>query len=104
MTIRPLYDRVLVRRVEAESTSAGGIVLPDSASEKPSQGEIVAVGSGLLLDNGEVRPLTVQVGDRVLFGQYAGSEVKLNGEELLIVKESELFGVIDDASDVEKAA
>ena len=104
MTIRPLYDRVLVRRVEAESTSAGGIVLPDAAAEKPSQGEVIAVGSGVLLDNGEIRPLTVQVGDRVLFGQYAGSEVKLDGEELLIVKESEIFGVIEGTSDVEKAA
>ena len=96
MHIRPLYDRVVVRRVEAETTSAGGIVLPDSANEKPSQGEIVAVGNGALLDNGDTRSLTVQVGDRVLFGQYAGSEVKLEGEELLIMNESELFGVLED--------
>lgn len=95
MKIRPLYDRVVVRRLENESKSAGGIVLPDSASEKPSQGEVVAVGPGKLLDNGDVRPLDLKVGDRILFGQYSGSTVKVEGDELLIMNESEVFGVLD---------
>ena len=95
MNIRPLHDRVVVRRLEEETTSAGGIVLPDSAAEKPSQGEVLAVGSGKLLDNGDVRPLDVIVGDRVLFGQYGGSTVKIDGEELLVLSESEIFGVLE---------
>ncbi|TNF89790.1 MAG: co-chaperone GroES [Gammaproteobacteria bacterium] len=95
MNIRPLHDRVVVRRLEEETTSAGGIVLPDSAAEKPSQGEVLAVGSGKLLDNGDVRPLDVKVGDRVLFGQYGGSTVKIDGEELLVLNESEIFGVLE---------
>ena len=95
MNIRPLHDRVVVRRLEEETTSAGGIVLPDSAAEKPSQGEVLAIGSGKLLDNGDVRPLDVKVGDRVLFGQYAGSTVKIDGEELLVLSESEIFGVLE---------
>ncbi|NIP15674.1 MAG: co-chaperone GroES [Pseudomonadales bacterium] len=95
MNIRPLHDRVVVRRLEEETTSAGGIVLPDSAAEKPSQGEVLAVGSGKLLDNGDVRPLDVKVGDRVLFGQYGGSTVKIDGEELLVLSESEIFGVLE---------
>jgi chaperonin GroES len=95
MNIRPLHDRVVVRRLEEESTSAGGIVLPDSAAEKPSQGEILAVGSGKILDNGEVRPLDVSKGDKVIFGQYGGSTVKIDGEELLILNESEIFGVLE---------
>ncbi|HEY5679667.1 MAG TPA: co-chaperone GroES [Pseudomonadales bacterium] len=95
MNIRPLHDRVVVRRLEEESTSAGGIVLPDSAAEKPSQGEVLAIGSGKLLDNGDVRALDVKVGDRVLFGQYAGSTVKIDGEELLVLSESEIFGVLE---------
>ncbi|MCK5354018.1 MAG: co-chaperone GroES, partial [Methyloprofundus sp.] len=82
MKIRPLHDRVIVKRVEEERTSAGGIVLPDSATEKPSEGEILAVGHGKLLDNGEVRALDVKVGDKVLFGKYSGNEVKVDGEEL----------------------
>ena len=104
MAIRPLHDRVVVRRIEAESRSAGGIVIPDSASEKPDQGEVVAVGPGAPLDDGSVRPVTVQPGDRVLFGKYAGSEVKLNGEELLVIKESEILAVIETTNEVEKAA
>ena len=95
MNIRPLHDRVVVRRLEEETTSAGGIVLPDSATEKPSQGEVLAVGPGKTLDNGEVKPLDVKVGDKVIFGQYGGSTVKLNGEELLILNESEIFGVLE---------
>ena len=95
MNIRPLHDRVVVRRLEEESTSAGGIVLPDSAAEKPSQGEVLAIGSGKILDNGEVRALDVSVGDKVIFGQYGGSTVKIDGEELLILSESEIFGVLE---------
>jgi chaperonin GroES len=96
MNIRPLHDRVVVRRLEEETTSAGGIVLPDSAAEKPSQGEVLSVGPGKLLDNGDVRGLDVSVGDRVIFGQYGGSTVKIDGEELLILTESEIFGVLED--------
>ena len=104
MAIRPLHDRVVVRRIEAESRSAGGIVIPDSASEKPDQGEVLAVGPGAPLEDGSARPVTVRPGDRVLFGKYAGSEVKLNGEELLVIKESEILAVIETTEEVEKAA
>ena len=95
MNIRPLHDRLVVRRLEEDSTSAGGIVLPDSAAEKPSQGEVLAVGPGKALDNGEIQALGVSVGDKVIFGQYGGSTVKLDGEELLILCESEIFGVLE---------
>ena len=95
MKIRPLHDRVVVRRMEEETKTAGGIVLPDSAAEKPSRGEVLAVGTGKVLDNGEVRPLAVKVGDKVIFGQYGGSTVKVDGEELLILSESEIFGVLE---------
>ena len=95
MNIRPLHDRVVVRRVEEETKTAGGIVLPDSAAEKPSQGEVLAAGPGKIQDNGDVRPLDVKKGDKVLFGQYAGSTVKIDGEELLILSESEIFGVLE---------
>ena len=95
MNIRPLHDRLVVRRLEEETTSAGGIVLPDSATEKPSQGEVLAIGPGRTLDNGEVKPLDVKVGYKVIFGQYGGSTVKLDGEELLILNESEIFGVLE---------
>ncbi len=95
MKIRPLHDRVVVRRVEEETKTAGGIVLPDSAAEKPSQGEVLAVGPGKVLDNGDVRALDLKVGDKVLFGQYAGSTVKVDGEELLILSEGEIFGVME---------
>jgi len=95
MKIRPLHDRVVVRRMEEETKTAGGIVLPDSATEKPSRGEILAAGPGKLLDSGEVRALGVKVGDKVVFGQYAGSTVKIDGEELLILSETELFGVLE---------
>lgn len=95
MNIRPLHDRVVVRRLEEDAVSAGGIVLPDSATEKPSQGEILAVGSGRILDSGDVRPMDVKVGDKIVFGQYSGSTVKIDGEELLIMNESEIFGVLE---------
>jgi len=93
--IRPLHDRVVVRRIEEEGKSAGGIVLPGSAKEKPVQGEILAVGPGKITDAGENRPLDVSVGDKVIFGQYAGTSVKIDGEELLIMTESEIFGILD---------
>jgi chaperonin GroES len=96
MNIRPLHDRVVVRRLDEETTTSGGIVLPDSAAEKPSQGEVLAVGTGKQLDNGEVRAMDVKVGDKVLFGQYGGSTVKIDDEELLILTESEIFGVLED--------
>ena len=95
MAIRPLHDRVLVRRIEDETTTAGGIVIPDSAKEKPAQGEILAAGNGKILENGDVRPLDVKVGDKVLFGKYAGTEVKVDGEELLVMREDDIVGVID---------
>ncbi|MGB1343060.1 MAG: co-chaperone GroES [Pseudomonadales bacterium] len=95
MNIRPLQDRVVVRRLEEETKSAGGIVIPGSAAEKPSQGEVLAVGTGKKLDNGTVQAVDLNVGDKVLFGQYAGSTVKVDGEELLVMSESEVFGVIE---------
>ena len=95
MSIRPLQDRVVVRRLEEETKSAGGIVIPDSATEKPSQGEVLAVGPGKKLDNGAVQEVDLKVGDKILFGQYAGSTVKVDGEELLIMNESEVFGVVE---------
>ncbi|TQV89201.1 co-chaperone GroES [Aliikangiella coralliicola] len=95
MSIRPLHDRVLVRRTEDETTSAGGIVIPDNAKEKPSRGEVLAVGNGKHLDNGEVRSLDVKVGDKVLFGKYAGNEVKVDGEELLVMREDDIMGIIE---------
>lgn len=94
MKIRPLQDRVVVRRMEEETKSAGGIVIPGSAAEKPSQGEVLAVGPGKKLDNGSIQSVDLKVGDKVLFGQYAGSTVKVDGEELLVMSESEIFGVI----------
>lgn len=96
MNIRPLHDRVVVRRVEEDTTSAGGIVLPDTASEKPSQGEVLAVGPGKVLDDGSVRAVGLNVGDRVVFGQYGGNTIKVDGEELLILSENEIFGVLED--------
>ena len=96
MKIRPLHDRVVIRRTEEEHTTPGGIVLPDTATEKPIQGEVIAVGNGRILDNGEVRPLDVKVGDKVLFGKYAGTEVKIGGEELLVMREEDIMGVVED--------
>jgi len=104
MSIKPLYDRVLVKRLAAETKSKGGIVIPDKSAEKPTQGEVVAVGAGAILENGQQRPLAVKVGDRVLFGQYAGSEVKIDGETYLIIKENEIFALVEQAEIQEKAA
>jgi len=95
MKIRPLHDRVIIRRMEEERTTAGGIVIPDSATEKPIQGEVIAVGNGKILENGEVRALDLKVGDKVLFGKYAGNEVKLDGEELLVMREEDIMGVVE---------
>jgi chaperonin GroES len=95
MSFRPLHDRVLVRRVEQDTKTAGGIIIPDTAKEKPSEGEIIAVGSGLKGEDGKITPLDVKAGDRVLFGKWSGTEVKLDGEELIIMKESDLLGIID---------
>ena len=94
MNFRPLHDRVLVRRVTADEKSAGGIIIPDTAKEKPQEGEIVSVGTGTVSDKGEVRPLDVKAGDRILFGKWSGTEVTLDGEELLIMKESDILGII----------
>ncbi len=94
MNIRPLHDRVVVKRVAEETVTAGGIVLPGSAAEKPSQGEVIAVGNGKPLDNGQVRPLELKVGDKVLFGKYSGSEVKIDGEELVVMREDDIMGVL----------
>lgn len=104
MAIRPLYDRVVIRRIEADTRSAGGIIIPGSAAEKPNQGEVVAVGPGAVLENGELRPLAVAVGDRVLFSKYAATEQKLDGEELLLVRETDIMAVIEQEKAVEKAA
>ena len=95
MKLRPLRDRLVVKRVENESTSPGGIVIPDTAAEKPIQGEVIAVGQGRLLDNGEVRPLDVNIGDRVLFAKYAGTDVKLDGDELLVMREDDVMAIFE---------
>ena len=95
MNIRPLHDRVVVRRVEEERTTAGGIVIPDSATEKPSTGEVLAVGNGKVADSGEVRAMDVKVGDKVMFGKYSGTEVKVDGEELLIMREDDIMAVVE---------
>ena len=95
MKIRPLHDRLVVKRMEEERTTAGGIVIPDSATEKPSRGEVVAAGNGKVTESGDVRPLDVKVGDLVLFGKYAGTEVKINDEELLVMREDDIMGVIE---------
>ena len=95
MNIRPLHDRVVIRRTEEERTSPGGIVIPDSATEKPIKGEVVAVGNGKVLDSGETRPLDLKAGDKVLFGKYSGTEVKVDGEELLVMREDDVMAVIE---------
>jgi len=95
MKIRPLHDRVIVKRLEEERTSPGGIVIPDSAAEKPSQGKIVAVGKGKILEDGSVRALDVKVGDKILFGKYSGTEVKVDGDDLLVMREEDIMAVIE---------
>lgn len=95
MKLRPLHDRVIVKRLEAETKSAGGIVIPDTATEKPIRGEVIAVGAGKILDDGKVRPVAVKAGDKVLFGKYSGTEVKVDGEELLVMREEDIVAVIE---------
>ena len=104
MSFRPLHDRVLVRRLEEEEKTAGGIIIPDTAKEKPSQGEVVAVGPGARDEDGERIAMDVSVGDKILFGKWSGTEVKVDGEELLIMKETDIMGIIEDAGSAKKAA
>ena len=104
MKFRPLHDRVVVRRIEAEEISAGGIIIPDTAKEKPSQGEVIAVGPGGRDESGKLIPIDVKEGDRVLFGKWSGTEVKIDGQELLIMKESDIMGIIDEPVSKKKAA
>lgn len=104
MHFRPLHDRVLVRRIEAEEKTAGGIIIPDTAKEKPQEGEVIAVGAGARNEAGELVALTVKEGDRILFGKWSGTEVKIDGEDLLIMNESDILGVIEPAAELKKAA
>jgi chaperonin GroES len=104
MTFRPLHDRVVVRRIEAEEKTAGGIIIPDTAKEKPQEGEVVAVGPGARDESGKVVSLDVQADDRVLFGKWSGTEVRIDGQDLLIMKESDIMGVIERTADAQKAA
>ncbi len=104
MKFRPLHDRVLIRRVESEEKSAGGIIIPDTAKEKPMEGEVVAAGPGARGDDGALQPMDVKAGDRVLFGKWSGTEVKLDGEELIIMKESDIMGVIEPGTAARRAA
>jgi len=104
MTFRPLHDRVVVRRIDEDERTAGGIIIPDTAKEKPMQGEVIAVGPGARNEKGEIVALDVQVGDRVIFGKWSGTEVKIDGEELLIMKESDIMGVLEVAKTSKKAA
>jgi chaperonin GroES len=104
MSFRPLHDRVLIRRVEAEEKTAGGIIIPDTAKEKPMEGEVVAVGPGARGDDGKIQPLDVKAGDRVLFGKWSGTEIKLDGEDLIIMKESDIMGIVDGGASARKAA
>jgi chaperonin GroES len=104
MQLRPLYDRIVVRRIEQQEQKQGGIIIPDSAKEKPQEAEVVAVGKGKRLENGTVVPLDVKVGDRILFGKYSGSEVKMDGQEYLIMREDEVLGIIETAGAERKAA
>src|SRR4051794_38660586 len=104
MRFRPLHDRVVVRRIEAEEKSKGGIIIPDTAKEKPQEGEVIAVGPGARDENGKMTPLDVKAGDRILFGKWSGSEVRIDGEDLLIMKESDVMGVVEGATAAKKAA
>ena len=104
MRFQPLHDRVLIRRVAQEEKTAGGIIIPDTAKEKPMEGEVVAVGDGARTEDGKIQPMAVKAGDRILFGKWSGTEVKMDGEELLIMKESDIMGIIVDAGSKRKAA
>ncbi|RWF57849.1 MAG: co-chaperone GroES [Mesorhizobium sp.] len=104
MAFRPLHDRILVRRIKVDEKTAGGIIIPDTAKEKPQEGEVIAVGPGARDDSGQLQPLDVRVGDRILFGKWSGTEIKLNGEDLLIMKESDVLGVIELTDKMQKAA
>ena len=104
MKFRPLQDRVLIRRIEQEDKTAGGIIIPDTAKEKPQEGEVIAVGSGVRGEDGKVHPLDVKAGDRILFGKWSGSEVKIDGEDLIIMKESDILGIIEGAASKRIAA
>ena len=104
MNFRPLHDRVLVKRVEAEEKTAGGIIIPDTAKEKPQEGEVISVGSGARNEQGEITPLEVKAGDRILFGKWSGTEVRVDGEDLLIMKESDILGILEGQDEVRKAA
>jgi chaperonin GroES len=104
MTFRPLHDRILVRRIDADEKTAGGIIIPDTAKEKPQEGEVLAVGPGARDEKGALQPLDVKKGDRILFGKWSGTEIKLDGEELLIMKESDVMGVIEEKAPVKRAA
>jgi chaperonin GroES len=104
MNLRPLYDRIVVRRIEQKEQVQGGIIIPDSAKEKPQEGEVVAVGKGKRLEDGSVVPLDVKAGDRILFGKYSGSDIKMDGQEYLIMREDEVLGVLEGAAVKEKAA
>jgi chaperonin GroES len=104
MAFRPLHDRVVVRRIDAEEKTKGGIIIPDTAKEKPQEGEIVAVGPGARDENGKVAALDVKAGDRVLFGKWSGTEVRIDGQDLLIMKESDIMGVIEETATAQKAA
>jgi len=104
MHFRPLHDRVVVRRIDADQTTAGGIIIPDTVQEKPQEGEVVSVGPGTRNDRGELVPIELKAGDRVLFGKWSGTEVKIDGEDLLIMKESDVMGVIEKTSTLKKAA
>jgi chaperonin GroES len=103
MNIRPLYDRIVVKRIEEKETIQGGIIIPDTAKEKPQEGEVLAVGQGKRLENGKVAALDVKVGDRVLFGKYSGNEIKLDGQEVVIMREDEVLGILEGAADKAKA-
>ena len=104
MSFRPLHDRILVRRVESEEKTKGGIIIPDTAKEKPQEGEVIAVGPGARNDAGQIQPLDVKVGDRILFGKWSGTEIKIDGEDLLIMKESDVMGIIEAQAEQKKAA
>ena len=104
MKIRPLYDRIVTKRIDEQETIRGGIIIPDSAKEKPQEAEVIAVGHGKRLENGELVPLDVRVGDRILFGKYSGNEIRLNGEEYIIMREEDVLGILDAASKAIKKA